>query len=116
MADIYRHEYQRAFTGDFTRWQDVHEEAKRIDLTVFQTVYAKEEGPEGFQSVPPAVQQAIEKSGVAPEHLMVSILAFWQKAPLYFPTTFPAAGRTPMRQLLRSSRRLPTFAPWAWSR
>jgi len=89
MADIYRHEYQRAFSGDFTRWQDVHEEAKRIDLTVFQTVYAKEEGAEGFQSVAPAVQQAIEKSGVAPEHLMVSILAFWQKAPLYFPDHFP---------------------------
>ncbi len=104
MADIYRIEYEKAFAGDFTSWQDTHEEAKRIDLTVFRTVHVKEDGPEGFRSVPPAVKDVIEKSGVAPESIMVSILAFWQEAPLHFPDHFPC-GRDNAEQAIAEFRK-----------
>ena len=99
MADIYRCEYEKAFAGDYRTWANTNAEAKQIDLTVFQTVHVKEQGPQAFRTVPPAVENVIERSGIAPENLMVSILAFWQEAPLYFPDHFPC-GRENIEQAI----------------
>ena len=104
MADIYRHEYEISFAGDYTTWQDTHEEAKNIDFSVFRTIHVREDGPEGFQRLPDEVKAVIEKSGAAPENVMVSILAFWQKAPLYFPDHFPC-GRQNEEESIEACRK-----------
>jgi len=89
MADIYRAEYEKAFAGDYLDWDHTHDEAKKIDLAVYRSIYVKEESPDAFRTSAAAVKEMIETTGVAPENLMVSLLVFWHKAPLYFPDHFP---------------------------
>jgi hypothetical protein len=67
-------------------------------------VQVKEESPEGFRVIPRMVKDTIERSGVAPENLMVSLLVFWNKAPLYYPDHFPC-GRENAKEAIAECRK-----------
>jgi hypothetical protein len=109
MADIYRQEYERAFSGEYLTAETVSPLARRADY-ILPCWLAHRRGGLRFERLPAAVAACVNALGVPPEHVLLWVIGTQKEGfdttfPDFFPMHEPCGGEEAARRAFDELRR-----------